>query len=289
MVDEVETVEDTLDDLEKVVQTEEDKQFEAQARRMGWRPKEEYGGNADRWVDARTFVERGQAELPILRERYRKLDDRQAAIESELKETRQRLQESGEVLKELRDLNRTAEDRAFRRAQSELQAREREAVREASEDKYEAIQREREELERSRPKTNVEAPVVVKQPDPPVATNPIIDQWVSDNPWFQTDQVLHVYAISVDAQIKRDNPHLSVAEQLAEVKKEVMEKFPEKFNNRRRTAPPPVAVSTASPVKTKGKTVNDLPADAKKALAKIKSQIPGYKDEEYLKQYFDQE
>ena len=43
----------------------------ARARRMGWIPKDEYGGKPDNWRSAKDFIERGENEMPILRERLR--------------------------------------------------------------------------------------------------------------------------------------------------------------------------------------------------------------------------
>ena len=37
---------------------------ETAAREMGWRPKEEFRGEAEKWVDAETFVSRGEHFLP---------------------------------------------------------------------------------------------------------------------------------------------------------------------------------------------------------------------------------
>lgn len=278
-----------VEEIEQPVElTAEEQHFEDRARRMGWRPKDEYGGNKDRWVDAKTFVERGETELPILRERFRKLDDRLASTENRLKDTSDKLEQSTKVLVEIREMSRTAEERAYKRAMTELQTKEREAVREASEEKYNEIQRERRALEEARPKVEEAPPPRVDPPAP--ITNPVIDQWLGDNQWFLQDRVLNAVAIDEDIAIKRDHPGWSVSEQLAEVKRRVSERFPEKFGNTRtssrRAAPPPVAISTASPPRPKGKTVKDLPPEARQALDRYKAAIPGYTDEEYLKVYF---
>lgn len=276
---------------EQVELTAEEKQYEDRARRMGWRPKDEYGGNPDRWVDAKTFVERGETELPILRERFRKLDDRLANTENRLKDTTDKLEQSTKVLVEIRDMSRTAEDRAYKRAMADLANKEREAVREASEEKYNAIQAEKAAVEASRPKPEE----TVQRTEPPVPqTNPVIDQWLADNGWFMQDRVLNAVAIEEDVAIKRDHPGWTVSEQLAEVRRRVVERFPEKFGSTRkppvtsdrRSAPPAVAVSTASPPRPKGKTVKDLPPEAREALKRFKASIPNYTEEEYLKTYF---
>jgi hypothetical protein len=46
---------------------------EVQARELGWSPKEEFKGDPERWIDAETFVKRGEELMPILKANNRKL------------------------------------------------------------------------------------------------------------------------------------------------------------------------------------------------------------------------
>lgn len=296
---EIEEVVEPVEDEEAVVAPEADTpEVTAQkerARRMGWRPAEEFAGDKSRWVDYDVFLERGEATLPILRERFRKVDEALATTQSELRDTREKLADSQKVLVELRDLSRTAEERAYNQAKRDLAERQKQAVRDANEQQFDALEHERQQLENSKPK-----PVEVK-PEPVPAeprTNPVVDAWIAANPWFTGDRVLNQYAIYCDGQVKAMYPEWTVEEQLAETKKMTMEKFPERFPgmvkpapavNARRAAPPMVATSSAAPLRSKGKTVKDLPAEARAALDRFKKTIPGYKDEEYLKVYFQGE
>lgn len=293
--------ENDLEQEEVVEETEKDEvqlSIEARARRMGWRPLEEYSGNKDRWVEASVFVERGENELPILRERFRKLDDRLANTEKELSGTKvaldksaERLKESTDVLLEMREMAKASEERGYLRAKAEVDAKEAKAFREADEAGFIQARQEREILERSRTPAAAPKPPVQEQPvAAPVQGDPRIDRWVKDNPWFTNDRLLNQVAIGYDMDIKQEFPHWSVEEQLDEVKKRVLEKFPEKFGNVRRAAPAAVSGSSAPRApRPKGKTVADLPADAKAALAKIKKTMPDYQDAEYLKLYFGAE
>lgn len=267
------------------VPSEEDAAIDAQARRMGWRPKEEYSGNPARWVDAKTFTERGFQELPVLRERYRKVDERLANTERALTESTSRIKEMSTVLTELTEMSRTAHDRGYKQAMVELKAREERAVQEANVDEYRRIQMEREQIEAGRPK--VEAP---KEPPraeiPPPAANPVIQQWIGDNPWFNTDRVLNAFALDADTQVQAQYPTWSMEDKLEEVKKRTMDKFPEKFGMTRREPAARVATHSAPPpAKPKGRTVKDLPKEAREALERFKRQMPGYSDEDYLKVY----
>lgn len=268
--------------------SEEDQAVEAQARRMGWRPEAEYTpGRSNRpWVDAKTFVERGMSELPVLRNRYRDLDNKFATVTKELDAMKTSTAEQSRVLLELREMSKNAEDRAYIRAARELSAREREAVVTADTAAYEAVQRERQDLEQHRPRPVADPPV--RQPDPAPTTvaqqpAPEVQAWVRDNPWFTTDPVLNQVAIAFDSEVKREHPEWAVEDQLAEAKARVVARFPEKFGNPRRTAAQAVATSNNAPRPPKAKGVKDLPKEYQDAFARFQRQMPGYTEAEYLK------
>lgn len=257
----------------------------ARARTMGWRPFEEYNGDKSRWVDAETFVRRGETELPIVRERYRKLESRFVNVEKELEESNKRNGEVVRVLNEVRELSKSAEERAYARAMSELAERERKAVSEAAVADYDRIQHEKHQLNESRPKlTSTPPPPPPVEPPKPV-TSPVIDAWVAENPWFNSDPVLNSIAIAFDAQIQREAPGIGMAERLAEVKKQVMTRFPDKFGNPRRTAPPTVTTTHLAAPRSTKKGIKDLPPEAQAAFARFKKQMPNYTEDEYLQAY----
>jgi len=183
-------------------------------------------------------------------------------------------------------MSRNAEDRAYIRAVRELDQRQRQAVEAADTTSYDAIQRERQDLDQHRPRP-VAAPPVRSDPEPvrqvPPQIAPEVEMWVRDNPWFNTDPVLNGVAIAFDAEVKREHPEWSVGEQLAEAKARVVARFPEKFGNPRRAAPATVLTSNNSPAPKKGKGVKDLPKEYQDAFARFKRQMPDYTEAEYLK------
>ncbi len=259
--------------------------LEGRARRMGWRPKDEFRGDQSRWTDAETFIARGEAELPVLRERYRALDDRFARTESELKELRDRAAEQTRVMGEFRDLSLRAEQRAYARAKSELEGRMREAVASADQAGYDRALAELNALE--------PPPAVTKEPpkeEPKPTTTkvePEVQAWIAENEWFNRDPTLNAYAVARHGQLLQERPGMSIAENLAEVRREVVERFPDKFGNPKREKAPAVATSSApAPSKKKGKSFDDLPSEAKQAFDRFKRMMPDYKQEDYAKMYF---
>jgi hypothetical protein len=59
--------------------------FDAEAREHGWRPKDEFPGDAAKWVDAETFMKRADEVMPLLKAQNARLkrDYRRAAQGSE--------------------------------------------------------------------------------------------------------------------------------------------------------------------------------------------------------------
>jgi hypothetical protein len=50
-----------------------DPAVETRARQLGWAPKEKFRGDPEMWVDAATYVKRGEEILPIVKENNRRL------------------------------------------------------------------------------------------------------------------------------------------------------------------------------------------------------------------------
>lgn len=68
----------------------DDAAAEREASEMGWEPKEKFRGAPEKWVDAKTYVERGRAIMPILKKNNERLASDVSALRGEiggLKET----------------------------------------------------------------------------------------------------------------------------------------------------------------------------------------------------------
>ncbi|MDB5607794.1 MAG: hypothetical protein JWP25_4694 [Bradyrhizobium sp.] len=249
---------------------------EAKARRLGWVSKEEFKGDPERHRSADEFLKRGEEILPILKRDNDKLHSVVSRIEGELKETR-------DTLKQFSEYASKGEERAYKRAKAELEAKLDNAIATADVDTARAARREIAELETDAPKP---APKVEKTETPPL--DPVVQSWIGENEWFDKSVALRSVAIEEFGDLERQYPGKSKADLLAETKQKVMERFPEKFgiNTKRDNAG---AVTTpngnVAPRKKAGKTYEDLPADAKKACDKFVKSIPGYTRDKYVKDY----
>lgn len=264
--------------------------IEETARRMGWRPKEEYRGDPDKWRPAEDFVERGLNELPVLRDRYRALDERYAKDVGDLKS---QVKEMGEVLAEFREFSSKSEERAYQRALRELVEKRDAAVMHADTETFKATQAEIEALNESVKKPAPKPKEETKpqeQPSSQPQVDPYTQQWVTENPWFNASPMLQGAAIGIHNELLRNEPGLSLRENLAKVRAEVAKRFPEKFENERRAAPSAVSEGGRAEMgRKKGKTYNDLPPDAKAACDRFTKTIKGFTREDYVKQYFGEE
>jgi predicted nucleic acid-binding Zn-ribbon protein len=296
---------------------------EARARRMGWVSKDEFRGDGVQWIDAKTFVERAESNANILIERNRALDAKLDKTEAEFRKQnitisalQQQLTDLTLITTELRDFASTSSQRAYKRAKSEIEAEMRQAVAEADVPKFDKAQKELETIDKeaieqgarrvevkleAKPEVKVEEtkPVEQQQP-PPLAPEVIV--FIQANDWFQRDGTLNQYMQECHMQLLRQEPGLTLAQNLAKAKEQVQTKFPEKFgiNPRRNDAPVVATTSTSRTAKPKKLGYDDLPADAKEMCARFIKTIPPKRDkdtgkmvpysrDEYVLQYFGEQ
>lgn len=252
----------------------------AKARRMGWRPREEFNGDPKRWVDADLFVAKVQDDVPFLKETLRTMDRKFSKLE-------QQLLEQTQVLTDFREFASRGEQRAYERALDELKAKREVAVASADTAAFHAAQSEIDKLNaETKPTTTVKrdtTPDTTRVPE----IHPAMAAWYEKNQWFNNDTLLHNVAKGYDAQIMKDQPGIDLADRLERVTEMVKERFPEKFGgNTRREAPGAVLTPGANTAtRRNAKSYDNLPADAKKACDKYVKTIPGFTREQYVKTY----
>lgn len=231
------------------------------AKAQGWVPKEEFRGDPNRWVDAKTFVERGESILPILKERNEHL-------------TREIGDIKGSV-KELTEFYKNAEERAYQRALKEIETKKLAAVESADVAGYKAAETERAELEKAKPKL-----VAAKPADPPA-----MKEFRQSNTWYETEPELTAEADALGAAYIRQG--IPYPDMLKKVQERIKILHPEKFSNPRRdnaSSVESVDESTGLPKKAGAKTYENLPAEAKAQCDKWVSQGL-LKKEDYVRDY----
>lgn len=177
---------------------------EEQARKMGWKPLEEFEGDPDKWVEANVFV----ARAPLFEK-----------IEQDKKMYRKQLEELNRTVKELAEHNKKTEEAAYKRALAELKAQQKAAIAEGETERAFDIQEQIDELKESKPK----APEVPAQTGP----DPEFVEWVANNAWYQTDAELREEADALGmAEAMKGTPKSKIFEKVEE---KIKKMYPEKF------------------------------------------------------------
>jgi len=249
---------------------------EAEARKMGWVAKEEFRGDPDKWRPAEEFLDRGKRILPIVLKDNERLQRNLDRVKDQLAEVR-------ESTKELVEFHTAAAKREYERGRREIEAKIEAAAANADAN---TVRQEMVNLDNlTKQNTPAEKKVETKQT---IQVDPVIQDWITKERWFNADRTLNVYAIDVYDTLQREKPGVEVSDLLAETKRKTMEKFPEKFGiNPNREGAAAVATPSGGNGATRknAKSYENLPADAKKACDKFVKTIPGYTKEKYVADY----
>jgi hypothetical protein len=187
--DEVKVGGEQTPDLESAHHTEEQVQeidYEAEARVMGWRPEEEFRGDKSRFVDAKTFYERGQEVLPI--------------VKAQNKALKRELDDIKLTLREFKTHHESVRERAFADAMATLRKMRSDAVERGDGAAFDQIDAEMGKMAQERQKEQARA---VDAPDPGFLG------WVEKNPWYQKDVAMTAAADKLGEQYRAMYPTVS--------------------------------------------------------------------------------
>lgn len=199
--------------------------MEEKASARGWRPQEEWEGDPDEWVDARTFVQKGELMDTIHAERKRakKLEQELDGVKSSVTDIQSHYEKlaKAEVEKTLK----------------ELKAQRREALRiddhdtvDEIEERIDEIKSEKDKIEQAA-KDQSTAPKAAPLP-------PEVSTWLKDNPWADEnsstyDEGMASEALSLlQAEVSRNG--YGGTESLNSVKSKMERLYPEKFSTPKR-------------------------------------------------------
>ncbi|MBB2180084.1 hypothetical protein HLH29_13040 [Gluconacetobacter tumulicola] len=217
---------------------EGDAEVEAQARRMGWVPRDDFRGDVEKWRPARDFLDRGMNLLPVLQQQYRALDGRYATMQAQLRD-------SQKALADLTERTRRADERAYQRAVRDIEGRRQAAVASGDTTAFAVAERDLQDLRDTAPlpAARAEAPLAPAPVERVESMPPEIMDFVQANPWFSRNAEARQDAIAIQSAVDRQHPGLSLAERLEMTRRKVRQLHPALFENKRREAPPPVSPS----------------------------------------------
>lgn len=215
--------------------------MDAQARALGWKPLEEFGGDPRKWVEARVWVEN-------------------APLVSQIKAHKQKVREQNRIIEAQQAHYRQVHEAAYHRAMQELAAQKRQAIVEQDPDRVDEVERQMAQASAERAKLPVANTV-----------DPAYLDWKEANPTIVGDPEMVQYAIRFEKGLMELEPDID--KRLEATTEAVRLKFPDRFKqaNPRRHAPS-IMESGASP-HTGGNhkkfTVSDLTPDERMIMNKL--------------------
>jgi len=241
---------------------------EARAREQGWLPKEEFKGPETRWVDAETYLERGEQIAPILRKNRDELQRQLRERDGRIAELERKVSEGEQSMEGLRKYHEEDAKRRVEQARTNLVKELRDAREQGDTDK---------EVEILGAINRLDAPPKeeVKKEEPKKAQySPDFLAWVRENSWFDApdlgqrgDSEKTARAIAEGNYLSATRKELTGRDFLDEVKKRVQDIYPE-LGNGRRDIPSRVEGSRGGASQGSGgsgRNFADLPAEAKSA------------------------
>lgn len=276
--------EDVLD-LEEM----EEEEVESMARRMGHSSQEDFKGDPGKWIPAKEFVERALNELPLARSNLRTQNRRLGELEKKIERQTEVLEKFNKHHQ--KSLQETA-SREYQRGLEEARDRMKQAVEEGDVDGAQAAWDDAEKLRKeSEGAGDKKTGEVEPDKDAVVAEAvKVRDAWMEENPWYKENRIMKKFAFESGEMLSKTEPNLTASEQLAAVREMVEEQFPDYFSNPNRKRASAVEGASHKRVDDKGggrkKTYNDLPSEAKAMCDDFVKEIPGYKAQTYVDEYF---
>lgn len=214
--------------------------IEQRALDQGWRPKEEWSGEEEDFIDAKEFLRRGEL--------FSKIDSQKREL-NELKQAIKALQTHHEKVKETE----------YKRAIADLKAAKKDALELGDAAAVVQIDDQIDDLREAQLKEEKQQ---VKAP----ATPPEFNEFKSRNKWYDNDRDLTEYADFVGTRYAASNPGTPLEDVFKHVEDQVKRQFPEKFQNQNRQRPNPVEGSTQGAGRKAGFTEADLTDDERTVM-----------------------
>ena len=226
--------------------------YEAEARKQGWTPKEEFKGDESRFVDAETFVRRAEEITPLIKKQNQ-------ALKSEIEQLKK-------SVKQVREFATKAEERAYNRAIADLEAKMEDAGEMGDNAKLRELAREMREIEKP------SAPDAVQFTQAQVA-RALLD-FRDENPWYDEGGKYADYAALVADEHKDLAQTTPPDEFFKMIGDKVRERYPEVDKPKAERIKPrnPVEGVTNRGSGQRGKTFADLPPDAQRMAEKWERQ-----------------
>lgn len=205
------------------IKTPEYSKIELEAMEMGWRPREEFNGDDDDFIDAKEFVRR------------KPLFDKIEKTGSELKQMRK-------AFDALKTHYTSVHESAYKQALANLKKARQQAITDSDGERFEEIDNEIKRVEAA--VTEIKTVGNVEESTQP-QVDPRFTAWTNRNPWYTS--VSHMRAFADEFGSKLAAQGVEPIEILKQVEKAVREEFPNRFRNSNKDDAPDVGTSGTRP------------------------------------------
>lgn len=235
--------------------------YESAARDGGWKPKEEFEGNPENWVDAETYVLNAAKILPDVSKQLREAKD-------EIKGVKKAVSESAQFI-------RRAEERAYKQARADLEAEFRQAVSSGDVAAAEAVRDDLAALDRGA----VEVA--------PQGQGADFAAWRAENGWYGEDKPLSAAFDALCEQVREEGyatPKVGLKEATRRLQEEYPHKFAKADNPNRRQ---PGAVEGQTQRRATGRGFSDMSPEAREMCVFFEKSVKGFSRDKYVRDHFE--
>ena len=266
-------------------QAQEQVQAEEQhARATGWVPKEEFRGDPRKWRDAGSWNEYADRVLPIARATNKALEEKIAALETELATSK-------DTLTRITKVQDKFSGDFYDTEVANIEAAIERAVEQGDIPLYRELRTKRDKIVK---------PEAMKAEEPKAqaeSIHPEVAQWREQNPWFDpestTPSAMTAYAMAVGNQLAKQNDPISLPGNekafCQRITETVKKEFPHKFanpNRQRTEIDEPDLRGGEGFSSGNNRDWNHLPPEAKAYCVNVYlKQFPRATREEYVKLY----
>jgi hypothetical protein len=256
----------------KTAEPADERDYEAEARAMGWKSADEFDGDPSKHRDAKTFVELADNDPAVLRQKYTE----------EVKKN-----------EEFQRKTAAATKAEVERVRRESEARHKQELADLKAERDELIERYAGNPNAIR-QINENYEVKAQSVAPPMANE--IAGWFASHPEFETDPVFKAAVVAKGEELK-GKPY---DEQVKALDTYMAKRFPEYYASGAPATPAPAAATNGAPPANArtidgartiqardAKGFEGLPAEAKKMYAMLKEQGVAPSKDVFAKDYHD--
>lgn len=252
----------------------ETNEVETKALSMGWIPKEQFKGDESKWVDADTFVSRGETFVPFLKANNKKLESELSVVKGELAKTNNLLKAAQEAIDTLKDFNSQHNREKVETKRDQLITQLKEAREAGNVEQEEQIRSQLDETREALKEAGKEKPKVNSTVEPVDYTQrPEWKQFVDENPWWNDNRRMRAMAVEIANEIREtpDGKSMSPTDFFRAVSKETQKVF----DSGQRVTTKVEGSRGGAGDNGGGKSYSSLPADAKAACDRMASRLVG--------------